>query len=205
MNLDLVRVALLARQNLFPLLIGGLGIVLILFGIVSIVVSNPREGVIFEEKATSEFAEIFVDVAGAVVAPGVYKLSGGARIQDALISAGGLSGEADREWVAKNLNLSAKLTDGGKIYIPVKSETLRLRSGQELKVQSGEVSSVQTSNLININTAGPSQLDKLPGIGPVTAGKIIDGRPYADINDLVSKKIVGKKVFEQIKEKISVY
>ncbi len=59
--------------------------------------------------------------------------------------------------------------------------------------------------LININTASESQLDTLPGIGPVTAQKIIVGRQYGSIDELLSKKVVGAKVFEQLKDKISVY
>jgi len=55
---------------------------------------------------------------------------------------------------------------------------------------------------VNINSASVHELDGLPGIGEVTADKIINNRPYERIEALVEKKIVGQKVFEQIKEKI---
>ena len=58
---------------------------------------------------------------------------------------------------------------------------------------------------ININAASEQELDSLPGIGPIYAQKIINGRPYSSIDELLSKKIVGSKVFEEIKEKITVY
>lgn len=48
-------------------------------------------------------------------------------------------------------------------------------------------------------------MEELPGIGPVTAKKIIDGRPYGRIEELAEKKIVGQKVWEQIQESVSVW
>jgi competence protein ComEA len=61
------------------------------------------------------------------------------------------------------------------------------------------------SSLINLNLATPAQLDSLPGVGPVTAQKIIDSRPYSTLEELLNKKIVTDKVFTQIKDRISVY
>ena len=63
---------------------------------------------------------------------------------------------------------------------------------------------IAVGTLININTSSQSQLEILPGIGPVTAQKIILGRPYGSVDELLGKKIVGTKVFDQIKERISV-
>ncbi|PIZ98145.1 MAG: transporter, partial [Candidatus Levybacteria bacterium CG_4_10_14_0_2_um_filter_35_8] len=56
---------------------------------------------------------------------------------------------------------------------------------------------------INVNSASAQELDSLPGIGPVTAEKIISGRSYTSINDLLEKKVVSEKVFNQIKDKIT--
>jgi len=66
-------------------------------------------------------------------------------------------------------------------------------------------SSVSAIGLININTASSEDLDSLPGVGPVTADKIINGRPYQTINDLIDRKILTNKVFSQIKDKISAF
>ncbi|MBI2036145.1 ComEA family DNA-binding protein [Candidatus Microgenomates bacterium] len=200
--------------NKLPLILSSIGLLLVLAGIFSMVKSeNSKEsGVILEEGVSIEAStstslsvknKIVVDISGAVVSPGVYQLKSDARLQDGLIAAGGLSQSADREWIAKNLNLAVKLKDGSKIYIP--------RTGESVsqKTQSVGVSANQTfgasEGLINVNTASLSELDKLPGIGPVTAQKIIDNRPYSSVDELLSKKIVGSKVFSQIKEKIGVY
>jgi competence protein ComEA len=135
---------------------------------------------------------IIVDVAGAVEKPGVYKLPNNSRTADALISAGGLSAAADREAVSKTINLAQKLTDGSKIYIPSINESNSFNQSNK-------------SNLININFASLLELDSLEGVGPVTAQKIIDNRPYQNISDLVTKKVLGKAMFEKIKDKLSVY
>jgi DNA uptake protein ComE-like DNA-binding protein len=60
------------------------------------------------------------------------------------------------------------------------------------------------STLININEASEGQLDTLYGVGPATAQKIIGGRPYSDIQELLTKKIVSRSVFDKIKDRISI-
>src|SRR3972149_6514743 len=67
-------------------------------------------------------SEITVEIAGQVVSPGVYKFVQESRINDALAAAGGLTVDADRDWVEKNLNRAAKLSDGAKVYIPAAGE-----------------------------------------------------------------------------------
>ncbi|KKU12223.1 MAG: hypothetical protein A2126_03255 [Candidatus Woykebacteria bacterium GWB1_45_5] len=140
--------------------------------------------------------EIVVDIAGAVNKPGVYSLPAGSRVSEAVDKASGLSGEADKAWVAQNLNFAAKLADGQKIYIPA--------IGQAGKVDTGTVAG-QAAGKININTAPSGELDTLPGIGPVTAQKIIASRPYAATEELLSKKVVGASTFEKIKDKVTIY
>lgn len=203
MNFEFEALPHFVRKYALPLSISAVGAVFILIGIASSFLSPQKEEEItFSSESQEESKrEIMVDVSGAVVNPGVYRLSKDARFQDALIAAGGLSSEADREWVAKVLNLAAKVSDGGKIYIPEKGSIHSATSGQASTA--GNLSS--ETGLININAASTSQLDTLPGIGPVTANKIIDNRPYTDIAELLSKKVVGQKVFDQIKNSISVY
>lgn len=181
-----------------------LGLLLILIGIASLIFSEREEpGVIIEEAASieksSESSGLLVDVSGAVIKPGVYKLSKEARLQDALMAAGGLSEKADRAYVSKNMNLAIKVSDGAKIYVPVLGE-----SSPNTQNTAGFVAGT-SSGLININTASMTQLDTLIGIGPKTAEKIINARPYNTIDELVNKKVVGSKVFDDIKEKITVF
>ncbi|OGK40668.1 hypothetical protein A2954_00015 [Candidatus Roizmanbacteria bacterium RIFCSPLOWO2_01_FULL_37_12] len=145
--------------------------------------------------------KISVDLSGAVEKSDVYEVSSGARLKDILILAGGLSQDADRQFFSKNFNLARLLKDQEKIYIPTEEE-----------IQGGEIQNTQNSfsdpavdvlgasNKVNINSGSMDQLDTLPGVGKVTAGKIIQNRPYASIDDLLNKKIVGKSVFEKIKD-----
>ena len=185
-----------------------LGLIFFIYGLIAFFssASKPAE-ITFEKAGNSSNSQpnsinqdlILVDVEGAVQAPGVYKLAPNSIIQDALVLSQGLSSNADRDWVAKNINLAAKLSDGAKIYIPKTGETGS--SNSEVPVSSGG----SVSSLININTAPSDALDSLPGVGPATITKIVNGRPYSNINELLDKKIVSSKVFSQIKDKISVY
>lgn len=145
---------------------------------------------------TKSEEKIMIDVEGAVANPGVYSLKIGSRVNDAIDAAGGLAKKADKDWVSRNINLVAKLADGQKIYVPKKGET-SVATSQPGKV-SGEISSK-----ISINTATEAELDSLPGIGPVRAGKIIANRPYKSIEELRSKKVLGEATFEKVKDKVT--
>ena len=146
---------------------------------------------------------VVVEVAGAVENPGVYQLSEGARIEDALIAAGGISADADREWMEKILNRAAKITDGQKIYIKHIGE----ESANILGVSSGSGGGLPANSegVININTASQKELESLPGIGPVTAQNIIEHRPYSSVEELLQKKILKTNVYETNKDRLSVY
>jgi competence protein ComEA len=167
------------------------------------VLQTPDTGATADVKIVKN--QIVIDISGEVEKPGVYHLDEGSRIEDAITASGGLSINADREWVDKNLNKAAKLSDGQKIYIP----------NQQSKVLSATVSSDKSNvaqsyneaatGLVNINSSSLSDLDGLPGIGQVYAQKIIDQRPYSDIHDLVSKKVIKESLFNKIKDKISIY
>jgi len=141
--------------------------------------------------------QVTVDVAGAVEKPGVYKMPSGSRIGDALVGAGGLSAQADREWVAKTLNLAEEVKDGGKVYIPEKSQIInsQMANGEQGK----------STNLININTASVGELDSLPEIGEARAKAIIANRPYGSSAELVSKAKIPASVYAKIKDLVSIY
>lgn len=181
-----------------------LGIILLGTGILGFKIFNFKDSQVEvqvlgeENQGNSNKEELVVEVSGEVQEPGVYKLPAGSRINDLLVTAGGLSADADRGWVAKNVNLAQKLTDGAKIYVPSKTQNSLLRPAN------GGTSAGQ-ANLININIASEAELDTLWGIGPATAQKIISGRPYQKIEELLTKKVVKSNVWEEIKDKISVY
>lgn len=138
-------------------------------------------------------SNIKVDISGAVQKPAVYALHNNSRVEDAIKAAGGFVSSASAEFVAKNLNLSAKLTDGQKIYVPFEGETVL---GASISMSSG------TTGKIGLNSASSKQLEDLPGIGPATAAKIIAARPFSDLNDLITKKAVSRSVFEKIKDSV---
>ncbi len=183
------------------IILGLIGLVLVSVGIFATLfyyqTSEPEIEIITGEE---EAGTIWVDLAGAVEKAGVYELPADARVKDVLARAGGLSAEADREWVAKNMNLAQKLIDGVKLYIPNQSERVK-------EQESGRIAGDSASLVgkININTASAAQLDTLWGIGLARAADIIDNRPYQSAEELQTKKIIPSNVYERIKEKISVY
>lgn len=147
-----------------------------------------------DDKIASASTPMLVDISGEVVTPGVYKLPSGARVEDAIHFAGGLSPSADTNWISMNLNRAEKVRDGMKIFIPAKTEN----EANAVNKITAEVK----NTLININSADVSELDTLQGVGPATANKIISNRPYGSIEDLLSKKVVSQTVFDRIKERI---
>lgn len=196
-------------KRYFPaIVLGCIGLVVIGYGLItSLVSSQPQDEIVFESKsegngsAVVKSSEVTIDVSGAVEKPGVYNLPKDARVHDALVTAGGLSGDADRLWVAKHLNLAAKLTDGAKVYIPITGEQ-PLQGGVIGSNTSGVVGA-QTQWQINVNTASEQELDTLSGVGMVTADKIVKGRPYQRIEELIERKILGQSTFDKIKDKIT--
>lgn len=184
------------RNYKIPLILGGISVLAIVVSIVLLVQSTqtitPIEFSSDRVEASSS-ATLTVDVEGAVVAPGVYNLPTGSRVDDALASAGGLGPEADEELFAKTMNRAMKLVDGGKIYVPSLSSS----------PQSPQSPQSPLSPLVSVNSASQSELESLPGIGPVTAQKIIANRPYQTLDELVAKKAVGTALFEKIKDQLS--
>jgi competence protein ComEA len=178
----------------------------VLAGVLVYVSRAPAgEPIVLRPAPTS--APIAVDVVGAVPRPGLYTFLDSARVQDAIDAAGGLLAEAD----ASALNLAALLEDGQQLVIPYKAgseptETVDLPSSETATPppNSGE-------DLVNINTATLEELDKLPGIGTVTAQKIIDYRllhgPFAKIEDITNVSGIGgigSSSYNNIKDLITV-
>lgn len=168
---------------------------------------RPREvevEIVSGESANQQFGasakQIVVDVAGAVEAPGVYKLPSGSRIGDALVAAGGLAAGADRAWVAQTLNLAKEIKDQEKIFIPALGRVDLSRAQGK-----GSTLGEQKTGKININTASAGELDSLPGIGSVRAAAIIANRPYGSVEELVSKAKIPQSVYEEIASLVSVY
>lgn len=191
-----------AKKNIIPAVLGGIGLLLLLSGTIITMNSYKQKEtasdtkILQVEKPTAEKRKIKIEVSGQVINPGVYELDTENRVQNALIAAGGLSANADREWVIKNLNQAQKLTDGAKIYIP--------RIGEKTQIETiNTLGTSASTNSISINNATQMELESLDGIGPATAKKIIDGRPYSSIEEICSRKIITKSVCDKIKANIT--
>lgn len=180
-----------------PIALSLVGVVLIIGGIITsgLTKTKPKE---YPKESLIQGSQTSVDVSGAVKKPGVYKISGEVRIEDAIKAAGGFSEDANGDYISKYINLAQKLSDGAKIYVP--------KTGEQ--ISAGTTSSVAGTSVaakVNINNASQVELEALPGIGPVTASKIISDRPYGSVDELLSKKVVSKSVFEKIKDQIVIY
>ena len=199
------------RPYLLPIGIACIGIVLLGYGLIAYITPHSSSSDISFETRGSEASSVktsdpvlMVDVEGGVVKPGVYRIGENGRIQDAILAAGGFSTDADKDKTQHSINLAAKVSDGMKIYVPrIGEQAIRESTDTTSTTGSEGVAGDSTTGLININSASVSELDSLPGVGLVTADKIIANRPYGSLDELVSKKAVGKSVFEKIKERIA--
>jgi competence protein ComEA len=155
----------------------------------------------FAEKGINNLGFIKVDIQGAVKKPGIYQLVIGQRIADLVASASGFVIEADASYIAKTLNLATELKDQDKIYIPFLEENQDQDS--ENSSSDTETSSQSESKLISVNQANLDALQTLSGIGAVKAQAIIDNRPYSNLDDLVSKKVLSENLLSNLKAQLS--
>jgi competence protein ComEA len=186
------------------LVVGGLAVVIAVTGAGAGTVVGPETGPgsVGSDRPAGAAGEIVVDVVGAVVEPGVYRLSPGARVGDAIEAAGGFSSRVDAARVASELNLAATLQDGAQVRVPSRDETPPPGGGGGMDGGTGS-----GGGLINLNTASQSELETLPGIGPVTAGKIMASRasaPFRSIDELRERGLVGEQTFEDIRALVTV-
>lgn len=195
------------RNSVYIILIG---LVLILSGVFifksGVLTSETKVEVLNATTTSQETLQITAEVAGEVINPGVYKLPSGSRVEDLLIVSGGLSANADRDFVERNVNRATKILDGQKLYIPKLGEQSNVLSA---RTNGGDQTVSQTfltdnGKTVNINTASLSELDTLPGIGQTYGQKIIEHRPYSNVQELLSKEVLTKSVYEKIKSKISI-
>lgn len=182
-----------------PIALSLVGIVLIAGGMVVSGHKSSLSKIEYPKESLSNANEISVDVSGSVIAPGVYQLSANSRVEDAIKAAGGFAASASAEYISKNLNLAQKITDGVKIYVPGKEDPTSPAGYAGL----GVVAGVSNAKQINVNSATQAELEALPGIGPVTASKIISDRPFQTIDELINKKVVSKATYEKIKDLIT--
>jgi competence protein ComEA len=193
------------------ILIGALAIVVALGSAGDPEVTGPAASGGGSAEPGAMAGEVVIDVAGAVVAPGVYRLATGARIGDAIDAAGGFSPRVDAERAAAELNLAATLADGQQVRVPSRDDDAPIAGGGAGSGAGGGSASGGgaggSSRLIDLNRATQAELESLPGIGPVTAGKIIEARaqsPFRTIDELRERGLVGEKTFDSLRALITV-
>lgn len=154
---------------------------------------EPQKNEIPQPQPAPEPKKIIVHVSGQVINPGIVELTEESRINDAVKKAGGTTKFADID----QLNLAAKLVDGEKVYVPRKGE----------KVTDVIAQKKPKNSIININNANKDDLDRIPGVGPSTAEKIIEYRQtkgtFKKIQDIKNVSGIGDKKFENIKAYIT--
>jgi competence protein ComEA len=150
--------------------------------------------------------QLIVDVQGAVVRTGIVHLPLGSRVGDAIAAAGGYGPRVAADRVGHELNLAALVRAGDQRVVPSRDDTT---SGGGTGGGGGGGSSGASPGTgpVDLNRATASELDALPGIGPVTANKIIaarEERPFASVDELRSRKVVGAATFDKIKDLVVV-
>ena len=195
----------------YPLLVLLVGLVLVLSGVFIVksgLLSSSTKVEVLDATTSGQIeGEITVEVSGEVLRPGVYKLPGGSRVDDLMVAAGGFTANTDRVWTDKYLNRAAKLIDGQKVFVTSvnqQSVSASAKSSGGNQTVSANISS-DSNTLININNASSTELDSLPGIGPVYAQNIVEHRPYSTLEELVSKGAIKQSLYDKIKNLITVY
>ncbi len=173
---------------------------------------EPNPTPIVTTPRPSDATRIIIHIAGAVKSPGVYTLTNGQRVNEALDKAGGPLPEADLE----QLNLAAKALDATMLYVPKKQEPVKPATEASYLGKSGKSSylskpiaesrgtKAKGSGVVNLNTASASELESIPGIGPSTAQKILDYRNehggFGSIDELRAVKGIGAKKLEKMRK-----
>jgi competence protein ComEA len=158
--------------------------------------SLPRASTSAAGVATSTPAgSLTVQIAGAVVNPGVYELPFGARVRDLVVAAGGGIEGSD----PNALPLATKLIDGQRIYLPKPGETPPAAS---------DAIGPLAPTLVNLNLATAAELDSLPGVGPATAAAIITYRTkvgrIASVDSLMDVPGIGRAKVDALRDLVTV-
>ncbi len=190
-------------KNLWWVLAIGIAAGVLASGLVLLVSRPPRgESIILTPPPTT--ASLVVHISGAVADPGAYHLPAHSRVQDAVQSAGGFLPEADEQAV----NLAAFLQDGEKLSIPTQAPTRTVTGNQPAAAPANPTAAANIpGGLVDINSASQSELESLPGIGPVIAGRIIayrqDHGAFASIQDIQDVSGIGPATFARLQDLIT--
>ncbi len=152
------------------------------------------------EIGTVPAASVAAYIEGAVARPGVYTLQDGARLDDLVQAAGGLTADAD----AARINLALRIADEAHVHVPRVGEATSVTPG------GGQATDLTAppAEPLDLNRATLEELDALPGIGPSRAQRIVESRNrdgrFASADELVTRRIVPASVLEAIRSRVTV-
>ncbi|NQG97591.1 ComEA family DNA-binding protein [Streptococcus suis] len=153
-------------------------------------------------EVSEEPSQLVVDVKGAVAKPGLYTLEAGARVNDAVEAAGGLTSQAD----PKSINLAQKLSDEAVVYVASKDENISVVASTT--ASSAMSSEEKSTSQVNLNTATEADLQTISGIGAKRAADIIAYREanggFKSVDDLNNVSGIGDKTMESIRPYVTV-
>ncbi|WP_291381049.1 ComEA family DNA-binding protein [Demequina sp.] len=188
------------RWDVSPRVIVTLGVVAAIAGALVVWAPRPMSAMIapspdatVESRLPSDASVVLVSVhvAGAVLRPGVYELSVGSRVTDAIAAAGGPIDGAQLDAI----NLARRVTDGEQVRVPSHDDP-------------GASVGVSADGRININTAAAAQLEDLPGVGPVLADRIVEYReqhgPFASVAALEAVAGLGPAIIAGLADSAAV-
>jgi competence protein ComEA len=152
------------------------------------------------DSGSLEDKSIKVEIKGEVKNPGVYLLQNGSRVEDLILKAGGYTDNADRD---NMISMAKKLRDEECIIVRIKEDP---QAGSPRAEK--PISGINSEGRVNINIATKEELKTVPGIGDVTAQKIIDYREkfgaFNTVEDLKKIDRIGDKILNNMREKIDV-
>ncbi len=182
--------AWLERHQL--LLLGSAVLLLALGFLVRDLTERDPPALVLQDSLTTADS-VVVHITGAVAAPGVYELPPDARVQDAILAAGGGLPLSD----TASLNLARRLRDGEKISVP----------GPASEVAAA-VATLAPGEKLDLNAATLEELDQLPGIGEAYSRRIVDSRvvdgPYETVDDPLTRRVIPAATLDLIRDRLTV-
>ena len=163
-------------------------------------VARGRSGRIARSRSAARSSSTFK---ARCIRPGIQRLPAGSRVGDAIAAAGGYGPRVERP-APPGAEPRRPVQDGDRIVVPARGDPSPAAGGAG---DGGGAGGAGWAGLVNLNTATATELDALPGVGPVTAQKILDARaeqPFATVDELRERKVVGAATFDKLRDLVTV-